>query len=298
MKRKDIPFAFLPVNKPAGPTSHDVVAAVRRCLPRKTKVGHTGTLDPFAEGILILAIGKATRFSDDVHGLSKTYEGTIELGRQTNTLDPTGEVTSEMDVPYLDASIIEPVAAQFRGEIDQVPPAFSAKKVDGVRSYRLARKDKAVVLEAKRVQIEALTIQLIEPRLLRLTVTCSTGTYVRSLARDIAESLGTCGLLASLVRTSVGPVQLNHCVDLAQLSEEGIHQHRLPIGAVLSQYPEIELPADSYQDLVNGRIFPTHEPLPTSFIGRIERHGDVRAMFKCQYQRGVGVSSSFVCYHE
>ncbi len=296
LKRDQVPFAFLPINKPAGPTSHDVVAAVRRLLPRKLKVGHTGTLDPFAEGLMLLAIGKATRFSDEVHLLDKRYEGIIKLGQETNTLDPTGDVVLEKEVPQIRMEQLAEIAKRWTGEIEQVPPAFSSKKVAGVRSYKLARKDQAVELPPQKVSIHELILSHVDDQRIHINVRCSTGTYVRSLARDLAVELGTCGHLETLVRQAVGHVELNRSLQLSALSSESLIAHHWKVGDVLSQYPEIPLPLEAYSDLANGRIYATREPLPASFIGSISRNDDVRALFKCTFQAGIGITSKLVCY--
>lgn len=296
LSRESLPFAFLPIRKEPGPTSHDVVAAVRRLMPKGVKVGHTGTLDPFAQGVLLLAIGKATRFTEDVHALEKTYDGIIRLGQQTDTLDPSGKVVSTMAVPPLDKQQVAEVAGRFQGHFLQTPPVFSAKKVNGVRSYKLARSEQTVELQPKQVHVSHIELGIEDSQNLRVRVSCSTGTYVRSIARDVAEAMGTCGFLASLVRTAVGSVQLSHCVTLDQLDAADPLQHTLPVEVVLPQYPEIQLPLEAFSDLVHGRPFYTREVLPSTFIGAFVREGRVHAMYKCSYEKGVGVSQNMLCW--
>ena len=276
------PFVFLPIHKPVGPTSHDVVARLRRIVGRKVKVGHTGTLDPFASGILIMAIGKATKFADFLHELPKRYQAEIRLGVRTNTLDPTGEVDLEKPVPQIAQEQLDQVVADFLGDYDQVPPAFSAKKVKGKKSYELARKNQAVELPPKRVQIHELTLKQIDAQTLHCQVTCSTGTYVRALARDIGEALGTCASLTSLVRDQVGDVELSACADLETLTEEDLGRWSLPVSQVLPRFPEVELPHRAYTFLIEGRPFPNNQPLPSEFLAVFKRNGEMGAIFRCQ----------------
>jgi len=295
-----LPFCFLPLNKPAGPTSHDMVAAVRRMLPRQVKVGHTGTLDPFASGVMILALGKATRFSDDVHLLEKGYLAEIALGRRTNTLDNTGEVDLELPVPELTAAGLAALAERFHGEQLQVPPAFSAKRVGGVKSYALARKNQAVPLAAKKITISALALEATGPDRLLCRVTCSTGTYVRALARDLAEALGTCGHLTGLVRTRVGPILLEHCPMPEQVVPDSLPDWTWPVWKLLPAYPMIHLPATSLEDCLQGRPFSASQALPPTFLACFETEGQIHAIFRCEYLSGANlVHPRLRCYlHE
>ena len=284
MSPEFLPFGFLPLNKPVGPTSHDMVAQVRRLLPRDVKVGHTGTLDPFASGVMILALGKATRFSDDVHLLEKSYRAEILLGQRTDTLDKTGTSDLEMPVPDIDAAQLEEVTGRFLGTQQQVPPSFSAKRVKGVKSYELARQNKAVPLKPKQITISKLELELLETNRLACRLTCSTGTYVRALARDLAEALGTCGHLISLVRSSVGSVQLEDCVAPDQCNADTLPQWLLSVPKLLPSYPEIRLQAAALEAFLQGRPFPTAEALPATFLAVFEIDGQTHAIFRCDYQ--------------
>jgi len=293
-----VPFGFLPIFKPAGPTSHDIVAKVRRLLPRGVKVGHTGTLDPFATGVLILGLGKATKFSDAVHELPKTYRALVKLGSQTDTLDPTGKVVEEVAVPKISATTLQQVSAAFLGSYEQMPPIFSAKKVGGRKSYELARRNEAVTLEARTVQIQSLHLEQVNEDTLMLRTTCSTGTYVRSLGRDIAQKLGTVGYLIELEREAVGPITSDACLALDALTVENLPQNMVPVAALLSKYPEIKLPKAAYSHFVDGRSYRVRDPLPSQFLAVFEMAPDqVGAIFRCDYRPDENlVAPRLLCY--
>lgn len=196
------------VAKPAGPTSHDAVDIVRRALG-VTRVGHLGTLDPFAAGLLVLVVGRATRLAPFAAEWTKDYEGVIRLGTVTATDDGTGAVvgTSE-EWRTLDRGRIAEVFAEFRGAYDQRPPAFSAVKVAGERAYRRARRGEPVVLETRRVEVREFTMTAFAPPDVSFRATVTAGTYLRSLARDVGERLGCGAHLRALTRTRVGPFGL------------------------------------------------------------------------------------------
>jgi tRNA pseudouridine55 synthase len=190
--------------KPAGLSSARALGPLKRLAGRRLKVGHAGTLDPFATGVLLGLVGDATRLSDLAMGLRKTYEATVAFGRETDTLDPEGAVTAERD-PGAAPPDVAAVAARFVGEIEQVPPAYSALKVDGRRAYDLARAGKAVELEARRVRVDAVDVLDVTWPEVRLRVVSGAGFYVRAFARDLGKALGLPAHLAALTRTHVGP---------------------------------------------------------------------------------------------
>jgi tRNA pseudouridine55 synthase len=243
------------IDKPAGPTSHDVVAVVRRALLRaprfggqagKPKVGHTGTLDPLASGVLPLVIGKATRLAQFLTSAEKEYEAHIELGVTTDTLDRSGEIVARDRARRpsdLTAAMIEEAVAEFRGTYLQQPPVFSAKKIDGDRAYDLARRNAPVRLQA--VQVTATLLEVVEWRgaTLRLRLVCSAGYYVRSLADAIGERLGTGGHLAGLVRTRSGDFTLSHAVglDVVDRRPHDAAARVIPVAALLPSLPAITL---------------------------------------------------------
>lgn len=215
----DVAGYVLPVDKPEGPTSHDVVQQARREL-RIRRVGHTGTLDPFASGLLVLCVGRATRIAEYLTELPKRYEAEALLGQTTDTDDREGTVlfTREgaMDV---DRSRVEEALERFRGTFDQVPPQFSAKKVAGVAMHRRARRGEAVELEPCTVTVYDLELLDLALPVLRFSVGCSSGTYVRSLARDIGEVLGVGAHLTKLRRTQVGKFSVDDALDVQDLGD-------------------------------------------------------------------------------
>jgi tRNA pseudouridine55 synthase len=210
------------VDKPAGPTSHDVVAVARRATHVK-KVGHTGTLDPLASGVLPLVLGKATRLAQFLSSAEKEYEADIELGVSTTTFDRAGQAVERSQaarpVSELTRSDVEAAVAEFRGTFLQAPPLFSAKKVDGDRAYDLARQHEPVTLRPAEVSAHALDIIEWSGARLRLRLVCSAGFYVRSLAQAIGERLGTGAHLARLVRTRSGDFTLDSAISLADLDQ-------------------------------------------------------------------------------
>ncbi|MDX1675222.1 MAG: tRNA pseudouridine(55) synthase TruB [Longimicrobiales bacterium] len=200
------------VDKPEGPTSHDVVAVARRALDTR-RVGHTGTLDPFATGLLVLCVGPATRLAQYLTGLDKAYEATARLGLATDTLDDTGEVLAESE-GWRDRTAAE-IRAAFeaqQGALDQRPPAYSAKKVGGKKAYELARAGEAVELEPVPVTIHELDVLALDGPDVRFRMRCSSGTYVRAVARDAGETLGCGAHLTALRRTRVGPFDVESAV--------------------------------------------------------------------------------------
>lgn len=210
--------AFLVIDKPAGITSHDVVAAVRAVLGVK-KVGHTGTLDPFATGVLPLALGPATRLIQFLDESIKVYDATIALGSATDTGDPTGKSIREAPVPNLDLDTIRATLRTFVGPRMQTPPQYSAVKKDGKPLYHYARKGETVEVEARPITIH--DVELLEwapPDRLAVRITCSRGTYARVLADEIATALGTAGHLSALQRPRSGPFLLADAVTMPQLS--------------------------------------------------------------------------------
>ena len=240
------------VAKPAGPTSHDVVDIARRAL-RQSRVGHLGTLDPFAEGLLVLVVGRATRLAPYAAGWRKTYEGVIRLGCTTTTDDRTGAVTATSDAwRRLDLETIRSAAAGLTGEIEQTPPAFSAVKVGGVRAYRKARRGEAVALAPRRVTVFELTATGWAGPDLAFHATVSGGTYLRSLARDLGERLGCGGHLAELRRTAVGPFRLEDAVPARSVTPS----HVLDPAPLVSELPSRTVEPAERAAIVHGRPVP------------------------------------------
>ncbi len=211
---------ILNVVKPAGMTSRDVVNRLQRRLPRRTKIGHAGTLDPLATGVLVVCVGQATRLIEYVQRMPKRYVGTFLLGRTSPTEDTDGQVTELENPPVPTEEQIRVAAADWTGEIQQRPPAYSALKVNGRRAYDLARAGKEVTLEPRPVTIYRLDLVRYAYPELVLDVECSSGTYIRSLGRDLAESLGTGAVMSALQRIAIGPFTLERAVELDRLTDE------------------------------------------------------------------------------
>jgi tRNA pseudouridine55 synthase len=210
----------LAVDKPAGWTSFDVVAVVRKAI-RAKRVGHGGTLDPLATGLLPILVGPATRFSDRLHEASKVYAALVLFGQETTTDDAEGEVRRDAAVPVMDLDSLDAVLRGFRGEILQAPPAFSAVQVGGRRAYRAARAGEELALEPRRVRIDRLEIASWRSPSLRLLIVCGSGTYVRSLARDIGRACGSAAHLGALRRLAVGALTVTNAVDPGSIRAAG-----------------------------------------------------------------------------
>lgn len=252
---------FLVIDKPAGLTSHDVVARVRRLVGRTIKVGHAGTLDPAATGVLPVALGSATRLIDQLVDARKGYRGVVRLGVQTTTDDAEGEPVATLPVPAFTITEIAAVLARLRGDILQQPPAFSALHVAGQRAYALARAGDQVTLAPRLVRIDRL--ELLDWALPDLTieVECGKGVYIRALARDIGATLGCGGHLVSLQRTFVGPFRLEKAVPLAMLTDQScLLNHLLPPETVLQDWSLVQVDTDDANRLRHGMPITATEP--------------------------------------
>jgi tRNA pseudouridine(55) synthase len=206
------------INKPAGWTSFDVVKKVRGIIKEK-KVGHAGTLDPFAEGVLVLGTGPDTKKLTDITTASKIYRAELTLGKATDTQDRDGKIIAEAPVPELTRETIDAVLASFVGTQEQIPPMYSAKQVNGQRLYKLARKNKTVERDPVTITIDQISLLDYTEPVITFEVTCSKGTYVRALGADIAAKLGTVGHLTALVRTSVGAYHIANATTIEELSK-------------------------------------------------------------------------------
>ncbi|MDQ3281734.1 MAG: tRNA pseudouridine(55) synthase TruB, partial [Acidobacteriota bacterium] len=206
------------VDKKSGITSHDVVERFRRRAKVK-KAGHTGTLDPLATGLLVLCVGKATRLQAYLMGMEKTYEGTIQFGWATDSYDSTGEPAGEANEVSVEHVDFEPHVAKFRGPIEQMPPAFSAKKIEGVRAYELARKGEEVKLQPKNVTVYEFTLLAVTGSTAQFRVRSSAGTYMRSLAHDLGQSIGVPAHLKDLRRTAIGTFHVDKAISFDRMSE-------------------------------------------------------------------------------
>lgn len=267
---------ILSLNKPRGMTSHDVVAAVRRIVGIRT-VGHTGTLDPDASGVLVLCVGKATQFARFFESLEKTYWAVLQLGICTDTQDATGTVTCQRAVRPLTHAQICGVLDHFQGPLRQIPPMYSAVKYRGQRLYRLARQGQIVTRPARDVFVRILALLDYREAQITLSVTCSKGTYVRTLGEDIGRALGCGAHVLHLQRCCVGPFSLRKACsleDLQQQAERGtLSPLLMPITEALAFLPSIVLTAHQYADLCmqKGRalstILDTSQPLSQQVSG-------------------------------
>jgi tRNA pseudouridine55 synthase len=239
-------------NKPKGWTSHDVVAKVRRLAGQK-RVGHAGTLDPMAEGVLPILLGRATRLADYIQLGRKTYVATVQLGTATDTDDAEGTVIAQSPIPPLSQHLLEQTLSAFRGEISQTPPQYSALKVGGQRAYAVARAGGEVALAARPVTIDDLQLQTWSATELTLEVTCSKGTYIRALARDIAVALGTVGHLTKLIRTRVGPFRIEHALTPDELASRDLAAAVLPASRAIPDAPAFSADVNQVVDLRYGR---------------------------------------------
>ena len=244
---------LLNLNKPSGMTSREAINRLQRLLPRKTKIGHAGTLDPLAQGVLVTCIGTATRLIDYIQHMPKCYTGTFLLGRESPTEDIDGEVEELADPPVLTRQEILIAAASFVGRIEQRPPVFSAIKVKGRRAYDLARAGKDVDLAARPVDVYRLEVVAYDYPELTLEVECGSGTYIRSLGRDLARSLGTGAVMSRLVRTAIGDFSLSKAVDPTSLERRSLDDHLLPPLRAVATLPRIALSDDQLTEIRHGR---------------------------------------------
>jgi tRNA pseudouridine55 synthase len=240
---------FLVIDKPAGLTSHDVVQRVRRWAKQR-RVGHLGTLDPLATGVLPIALGEATKLSQLLTHGEKSYRGKVRLGIETTTYDREGEVVRECDGPWPTRDDLERALAPFRGDIEQVPPPYSAVKTGGQAAYRRARRGEEVVLEPRKVTIRRLELFDYAPPFAQIEVDCSSGTYLRSIAHDLGRALGVGGHLWELCRTKSGPFTLAQAVELDQLDALG-HERVIPMIAATG-LPTFEVDARTARRVANG----------------------------------------------
>lgn len=255
--KREVPISgILNVDKPAGITSHDVVDAVRRMVGQR-KVGHAGTLDPMATGVLLVCLGQATRVAEYLMVGRKQYRATVELGMTTDTYDAEGEIVHSGGRTDFERSEIEAALAAFEGRLEQVPPMYSALKQKGTPLYRLARQGKAVERPARPVEIYTLELLDWTPPSLILEVTCSSGTYVRSLAHDLGQELGSGAYLGALVRLSSGRFRLEEAVSLERLEEAFQHgqeeRYLMPLDEALLDWPALILGSDDARRVIHGQ---------------------------------------------
>lgn len=257
------PYGLLNVAKPAGLTSRDAVNRVlwlirKRTGMRQIKVGHCGTLDPMATGVLVIGVGSATRLTTRVQQHRKSYRGSFRLGLTTTTDDVTGETKREVAIEtgQIDAAAIRDLLPEFTGRISQVPPAFSAVKVDGKRAYKLARKGKEVEIRPRDVDVYSIEVTRFTegpPTEFELQIECGSGTYIRSIGRDIGNRLGCGAAMSALSRTAIGPFPLEAAVPLGELDTENILEHLQPMALSVCHLPTRQLDRIETQRIFDGR---------------------------------------------
>ena len=246
---------ILNLYKEKGFTSHDVVAIVRKVLNTK-KVGHTGTLDPDAEGVLPICVGKATKAADYIMADTKCYRAELTFGANTTTQDQTGQITERFSFEF-DSNKIQETVAAFVGEITQIPPMYSAVKVNGKKLYELAREGKEIERKPRKIQIYSIQIlEFLPPDKIRMEVTCSKGTYIRTLCQDIGNKLGWGGYMSSLLRTASGQFRVENSIPLDVLkhaAEQGeVNQYLIPVDQGLGKYPSIQVSQKGSHYLYHG----------------------------------------------
>ncbi|MEW4567408.1 tRNA pseudouridine(55) synthase TruB [Tautonia sp. JC769] len=260
MPRSDVPLSgFLNLDKPTGLTSRDVVNRVLRAFGKpKPKVGHAGTLDPLASGVLVVAVGPATRLIEQVQRQPKTYLATILLGATSDTLDADGTITPTLDPPIPSESQVCDALASQVGTIDQLPPAYSALRVEGKRAYDLAREGKAVELASRPVRIDRIELIRLDWPHLEISVDCGAGTYIRSIARDLGDALGCGGLIATLRRTRIGPFSVDDAIppDPDLITLDSIADRLLPPLAALADRPQLLLTPEQSAAICRGQAIP------------------------------------------
>lgn len=258
----DAPAGLLLLDKPPGPTSHDAVAAVRRAAGTR-RVGHFGTLDPFASGLLVCALGPATRLAPFCADHDKTYRAEIRLGVRSTTDDPEGELSEVAVEAPPTAAEVEAACRAWTGTVAQVPPAYSAKHVDGRRAYARARAGETVVLDPVAVTIDRIDILAYDWPDLHLLVRCGPGTYIRALARDLGETLGTGGTCTALRRTRSGPFRIEDALPWEALGEgERVRAALRPAVEAVASLPAARLEPEAQAAAVAGRGVPAPADLP------------------------------------
>jgi tRNA pseudouridine55 synthase len=288
----------LNLKKEAGWTSHDVVAKVRGCLGGR--VGHAGTLDPAAVGVLPVLVGKATRIAEYLLEWDKTYVAVLRLGETTDTQDATGRLISQRDTEHLTEAAIRTAIAQFRGKLRQVPPMYSAVKVGGVPLYKSARAGRTVRREARDVIVHDLDVLAMADRDVTVRVTCSKGTYIRTLCADIGEALGVGGHLHRLERTRVGPLSIDTAIPLSELCErlerqeaEAVMPFVLSMDQALAQLADVTVTEAAAVRVRHGvAVGPSAILCPENLQGRLVPCGAVRLKDRGGRLIGLGVVPS------
>ena len=279
---KNVVSGVLVIDKPIGLTSHDVVQIIRRGTGIR-RAGHTGTLDPRASGVLVVLLGPAVRLSEYVSASDKRYQATIRLGGTTDTYDSEGIITSESPATHITEEGFDEILQTYVGEIEQVPPPYSAVKVKGRKAYEMARKGEQVDLQPRKIQVYSLDILEWDPPEVVIDAFCSSGTYIRSLANDLGESLGTGAYLIGLRRTKSGRFTLREAVPLRSLKEAfqagDWYRFLIPAAEALGDWPMIELDADLVDLVRHGHRIPA-ESESEGWARGVSQQGDLVALLE------------------
>ncbi|NLX99536.1 MAG: tRNA pseudouridine(55) synthase TruB [Rhodopirellula sp.] len=271
-------IGLLNLNKPVGITSRRVVDMVQR-LDRGVKVGHAGTLDPLASGVLVLCVGAATRLIEYVQRMPKRYRASFLLGRESATEDVEGEVIELADPPIPAREQIDTAARALVGEIQQRPPAYSALKIKGRRAYDLARNGQEVELAARTVVVHRIDVLGYEYPALEIEVECGSGTYIRSLGRDLAQSLGTMGVMSALLRTGIGVFSIESALDPESLTKENWTERLLPPRLAVERLPQVTLDREQTRRILSGQTTAgTDFPQDAAEIAAIDEGGRLIAL--------------------
>ena len=280
-------FGLLNIHKPAGPTSHDVVARIRRLLPRRTRVGHTGTLDPFASGVLVVCVGPATRLADLLADAPKQYRAEVMFGATSTTDDPEGDISPTPGAAPPDEARLRTAMSALVGRISQVPPAFSAVHVEGRRSYQLARAGQAVPLAAREVVVQSIELAALEGPRAALVIDCGKGVYIRALARDLGAALSCGAYCSALTRTRVGRFTLETAVPLGDLTGQNLADHLLPARLAVADWPNLEMPPDVIADIQLGRAIPAPAAVAGPNVAALDAAGRLIAL--CELDADAGL---------
>lgn len=277
---------ILNINKPTGMSSFDVVRKVKNIAKTK-KVGHTGTLDPEASGVLPICIGRATKLVDYIMSDYKIYKVELKLGITTDTYDREGKTLQTSEV-NLSNEEVEKVIKSFKGEIDQIPPMYSALKVNGERLYNLARQGIEIERKPRKIHIYNIDILSMELPIIQFTVKCSKGTYIRSLCYDIGEKLKCGGTMWNLERTQTGSFSISNSVNLEQLNSDNIYNYLIPMDSALDSYPKIIIDKEYEKLILNGVTIKDN-----AIIGNMETDKLYRVYLGENEFIGIGVKKDF-----
>lgn len=272
-------FGLLNVNKCQYKTSRDAVNAVQR-LTKPAKVGHAGTLDPMATGVLVIAIGPATRLISHLQAMPKTYLAGFRLGFESDTEDISGQIKPVAGAGQVSSADLTEVLPTFVGQIQQLPPKFSALKVNGKRAYSLARKGKPVELKPRTVEIYTLRLVEFQYPDFTLEIECGSGTYIRSLGRDIGRKLDSGAIMTSLVRTKVGSCRIEDALPSEDISEEAIKEHLVPPQNVLGGIPIVQISDEQSRRFLHGHSWQPGSPIAQPEVAAVDSAGRLMGILK------------------